>query len=223
MKRKPSAQKIRSVRDEAWLYVTTTSLIHALELKDRYMRGHSERVATYAVWFGQHVGFSGKRLRMLQYCARLHDIGKIGVTENILCKPGALTIEERAEVELHPVYGSEIAADLAIVSQGLPFILHHHERYDGRGYPCGLRGEQIPLEARILGIVDAFDAMTSDRPYRRALTIQEAVEEFKKESGKQFDPRLVRKFLEWLSTVPPRKPQPGSLRTVSYAPHRRAA
>ncbi len=186
-------------------YLTAiNALAFAIEARDNYTRGHSERVAMYAVWLGERLGFGRKRLRLMQHCCRLHDVGKIGVPDKILLKPGRLTLEERAQVEFHPVYGAEILGDLKFISKGLPQILHHHERYDGKGYPYGLKKDRIPLDVRVISVADAFDAMTSDRPYRKALTTEEVIAEFKRNSGTQFDPRIAKLLIKLINLSNPR-------------------
>lgn len=186
---------------ESSYIATINAFAYAIEARDPNTRGHSERVATYAAWLGEYINLGSKRLKTMQYGCRLHDVGKIGVPDKILLKPGSLTMEERAQIELHPVYGAEILGDLKFINKGLLLILHHHERYDGKGYPYGLKKGAIPIEARIAAIADAFDAMTSNRLYRPALTIDHVIEEFKKNSGTQFDPELVKAFLKLLSTA----------------------
>ena len=182
---------------------TINSLAYAIEARDTYTRGHSERVATYAVWLGENLGLNRRKLRMMQYCCRLHDVGKIGIHDRILLKPGKLTLEERAHIELHPVYGVEILGDLKFIDKGLPLILNHHERYDGKGYPYGLKKDKIPLDVRIISVADAFDAMTSDRPYRKAMMIADVIHEFKKHSGTQFDPFLVKLLIKLIESSNP--------------------
>ncbi len=183
---------------------TINSLAYAIEARDIYTRGHSERVATYAVWLGEKMGLTRSRIRMIQHSCRLHDVGKIGIPDKILLKPARLTLEERAQIELHPVYGVEILGDLKFIMKGLPLILHHHERYDGKGYPYGLRKNAIPLDVRIVTVADAFDAMTSDRPYRKAMAIEEVIAEFKRCSGSQFDPAIVKVLLKLIDASNPR-------------------
>lgn len=195
--------KERNTLENSYL-ATINSLAYAIEARDNYTRGHSERVATYAVWLGERVGLSRQRIRLMQHCARLHDVGKIGIPDRILLKSGQLTLEERAQIELHPVYGIEILGDLKFINKGLSQILNHHERYDGKGYPYGLKKDQIPFEVRILTIVDAFDAMTTDRPYRKAMPLHDVIAEFKSCSGGQFDPRLVKIFIELIQSANPR-------------------
>lgn len=175
---------------------TINTLAYAIEARDPYTRGHSERVTAFSIWLAERLRLPKKKIEMLRYCCRLHDVGKIRVSDSILLKPGKLTLEERAQVELHPLYGSEILGDLDFIKDGIPIILHHHERYDGKGYPYGLKKDRIPVEVRIITIADAFDAMTSDRPYRKALPIHEVLEELRTHAGTQFDPQLVKAFLK---------------------------
>jgi HD-GYP domain-containing protein (c-di-GMP phosphodiesterase class II) len=174
---------------------TIGSLAHAIEARDPYTRGHSERVGSYAAWLAKALHFSRKKIELLTFASRLHDIGKVSIPDSILLKPGRLTPEERAQIQLHPVHSIEILRNLKFIRLALPFILHHHERYDGQGYPYGLKGKAIPLEARILAVADAFDAMLSDRPYRQGLKLDVIVREFKQNSGKQFDPEVTKIFL----------------------------
>ncbi len=174
---------------------TINALAYAIEARDPCTRGHSERVSRYAGWIAVSMGLDRKKIELLRVCARLHDVGKIGVSDRILLKPSKLTPQERAEIERHPVYGAQILSDLAFIRKGIPIILSHHERVDGTGYPQRLKKHRLPLEVRIISIADAFDAMTSDRPYRKALPLPEVVKEFKRCSGSQFDPQVVRVFL----------------------------
>jgi HD-GYP domain-containing protein (c-di-GMP phosphodiesterase class II) len=182
---------------------TINSLAYAIEARDTYTRGHSERVTAYAVWLGTRIGMNKKRLSLLRHSCRLHDVGKIGVPDAILQKKGRLNLDERARIEQHPLYGVEILSELTFIKEGLPVILHHHERYDGRGYPYGLKKEKIPLEARIAALTDAFDAMTSARPYRSALPLAKVVEQIRENSGTQFDPYLAKAFLKILGESNP--------------------
>jgi len=177
---------------------TVTALTNAIEAKDPYTRGHTERVMGYAMRIADRLGLSSQEKDHLRFVAALHDIGKIGISREILDKPGTLGNEEWDEVKRHPNKGMDILRPIRFLNPIIPHILHHHERYEGSGYPEGLKGEQIPFYARILAVLDAFDAMTSDRPYRNALSIESAKEELKKESGKQFDPRIVEVFLKIL-------------------------
>lgn len=176
-------------------YSTIRALARAIEVKDPYTHGHSERVTEYALIIAEAMRLDEREKQKLKYAATLHDIGKIGIAGRVLNKPGALTEEEYSHVKTHPLLGDSIIEPVEFLQEPRPIILHHHERYDGKGYPDGLKGEDIPLCARILSVADAFEAMRSDRPYRRALPLAEAVEELKRNGGTQFDPRVVRVFL----------------------------
>lgn len=171
------------------------ALARAIEAKDPYTHGHSERVAAMAVALGRALGLGDDELEVLEYGAWLHDVGKIGVPERVLCKPEALSPEEWALVRAHPELGVRILEPVRELARVLPVVRYHHEHYDGTGYPAGLKGESIPPLARIVHLVDALDAMTSDRAYRRALAWREALEELQRHSGRQFDARMVEKAL----------------------------
>lgn len=176
-------------------YLTTVkTMVKAIEAKDPYMKGHSEHVAELALAVAKELRMHERELRKLEYVALLHDAGKIGVPEGILNKAGTLSMEEYEEVKKHSALGADIVGKIKFLSAKSDVVLHHHERYDGTGYPAGLRGENIPLEARILAVADAYDAMITDRPFRPAKTSQQAVEEMEQSSGTQFDPRLVKIF-----------------------------
>jgi HD-GYP domain-containing protein (c-di-GMP phosphodiesterase class II) len=170
------------------------SLVFAIEAKDEYTRGHSERVCRYSLLMADRMGLNEERKKALQWASILHDSGKIGIPESILNKPWHLNDEEYQVVKNHPVKGHTILEPLEQLASSLPGILHHHERYDGKGYPGGLKGEEIPLDARIIAVADTFDAMTSDRAYRRGKSQAEALEEIKKVAGSQLDPELVKVF-----------------------------
>jgi len=174
---------------------TLRSLIASIEARDSYTKQHSERVTNYALQISHVIGLSAEERESLQIGGYLHDIGKIGVRDTILLKPGNLTEEEMAEIRLHPVIGEGIVRPLKFLPSERQLILYHHERFDGKGYPEGLEGERIPLLARILAVADTYDAMTSTRPYRRALSHDEAIRELKANSGTQFDPEVVKAFL----------------------------
>jgi putative nucleotidyltransferase with HDIG domain len=183
---------------------TIHTLALALESRDVYSRGHTERVTKYAIQIGRALEVSNQELEILRYAAQVHDIGKISIPDYILNKPGRLTPDERAVIELHPVKGAEVLEPLEFLKPAIPIVRHHHERYDGTGYPDGLEKERIPLMSRILACADAFDAMTSQRPYRRRrLTIREALEEIKNNSGSQFDPKISHLFIRVIQTQVP--------------------
>ncbi|NLC38655.1 MAG: HD-GYP domain-containing protein, partial [Clostridia bacterium] len=175
---------------------TIKSLTAAVDAKDPYTAGHSQRVGCYAKEIAKEFKFSPEKLETLEYMAVLHDIGKLGIPEGILNKPGRLTAEEYWMMQQHSVIGYEIVGQIRRLKKDAVFIRHHHEWWDGSGYPDHLQGEEIPLESRILAVADAFDAMTMDRPYRRARTFEEALAEVKAGAGTQFDPKVVEKFLQ---------------------------
>ncbi len=175
---------------------TVSSLVATIDAKSQWTKGHSLRVADYAVEFGRKLGLGRAATERLRLAAILHDIGKIGTFEKILDKPGALTPEEMEIVRQHPSLGAAILSPLKTLNDIIPVIRHHHERFDGAGYPGGLSGEDIPHEARLLTLVDSYDAMRSDRPYRRGLTPAEAIVQIQKGAGSQFDPTLASLFLE---------------------------
>ncbi|MDD5748396.1 MAG: GAF domain-containing protein [Actinomycetota bacterium] len=177
-------------------FSTVKALAKAIEVKDPYTHGHSERVTEYALAIAKRLGVSEWERRNLKYAAALHDIGKIGIARTILNKPGSLSEEEFAHVKTHPQLGDSIIEPVGFLEEPRNIILHHHERYDGKGYPDGLKGEEIPLGARILAVADSFEAMMSDRPYRKALSIEDAVKEIENNAGGQFDPLVVRAFIE---------------------------
>lgn len=168
-------------------YETVRSLCNALEAKDEYTRGHSDRVARYAVGIGSELGLSEERLKHLRIAAELHDIGKIAISERIIGKKGKLTDEEFQIIKKHPKLGVSILEPIGLLKPVLPMILHHHERCNGEGYPDQLKETEIPLEARILNLADAFDAMTTQRPYNAPRTIQEALDQCNSEAGISFD------------------------------------
>ncbi|MBC7238537.1 MAG: diguanylate cyclase, partial [Chloroflexi bacterium] len=178
---------------------TVRVLKAALAERDFVAEGHTERVKKLACMLGEAVGLSRSDLDTLRLLADMHDVGKLGVPERILFKPSRLTEEEREEVKRHPEAGYRIALSLPELVPLAELIRQHHERWDGQGYPRGLRGEEIHILSRILAIADAYDAMTSDRPYRRALSPKEALEELRRCAGTQFDPQLVEVFVRLLS------------------------
>lgn len=175
------------------------SLTEEVDSKDRHDSGHSERVAEYAQQIAEAVDIDIEWVNGMRIAGLLHDIGKTGVPESILNKPGSLSDEERRVINQHPVISAGILRRAPQLDQILPAVLFHHERWDGKGYPDGLKGEQIPITARIMAIADSFDAMTSDRPYRKAMSVEEALNEILAGAGGQFDPELVSKFIEHFS------------------------
>jgi diguanylate cyclase (GGDEF)-like protein/putative nucleotidyltransferase with HDIG domain len=177
------------------------ALAAAVDAKDHYAYKHSQKVREYAVALAKSMELAPADIARLSTCALLHDIGKIGISDEILNKAGKLTMEEWEVIRSHPQLGADIVSNVPELASCLAGILYHHEHYDGSGYPAGLKGEAIPLDARVLGIVDAFAAMTSARPYRAALSCEEAVEELKRGAGKQFDPNLVKAFLPTAQTL----------------------
>ncbi len=180
------------------------SLNETVDAKDPYTAGHSRRVQRIAVEVGRELGLARHRLETLRFAGLFHDIGKIGVPDAILLKPSGLTDEEFDVIKKHPEDGARIVGRLQSLQETVPAILHHHERWDGKGYPHGLRGAEIPVEAGIVGLADAFDAMTTDRPYSAARPLAEAVEEIVRNRGTQFAPEVVDAFLRVAERMPER-------------------
>jgi HD-GYP domain-containing protein (c-di-GMP phosphodiesterase class II) len=174
---------------------TLLAISEAIEARDPYTRGHSVRVAQMALGVGVRLGCDDVRLGLLHLGGALHDVGKLVVSETILGKPGPLSEDELEQVRAHPEVGARMVALDRALRPTFPGVLFHHERWDGGGYPTGCAGVQIPLEARILAVVDCYDAMTSDRPYRAALTPEEAATEVDRCAGTQFDPDVAAAFL----------------------------
>ena len=170
---------------------TIRSLIQAVETKDSYTRGHSERVARASVMIGRRIGMREDRVQSLRYAGILHDVGKLGVPTRVLQKAGRLDDDEFAAIQLHPVRGREITHDLDFLGEAVEGIYHHHERLDGRGYPLGLAGDDIPEFARVIAVADAFDSMTTTRSYRGARPLDDAILELDRCRGTQFDPVMV--------------------------------
>jgi putative two-component system response regulator len=171
------------------------ALSQAIQVKDHYTGDHCDRIVEYSGSIAEKFGLSPVEKKVLAYAAALHDIGKIGIPEAILHKPGRLTEEEYAVMKTHPEKGAVIIQGVGFLAPVVPLIYHHQERYDGLGYPDGLVGEEIPLGSRIVAVLDTFDAMTSDRPYRKALPAERAVEELRRFTRQQFDPLVVDAFL----------------------------
>jgi response regulator RpfG family c-di-GMP phosphodiesterase len=193
-------QKTAQLRQAKWRIgqtheETLQALVGAVDVRDNETAGHSERVAAYAVEIATAMGCTKMQLNTIARSALLHDVGKIGIPDSILMKPGPLTVEERLVMETHVRIGYSFLNRIAFLVDEAEIVLAHHERFDGSGYPQGLSGADIPLGARIFVVADTLDAMTSDRPYRQALTFTAAREEIMRESGKQFDPEVVSGFL----------------------------
>ena len=174
---------------------TVRALTSAIDASDPYTRGHSERVTHYSVAIARAMRLSERRIQAIEYAGFLHDMGKIGVGHDILTKPGSLTDDEWRVMREHPAIGARIVSDLDFLKGAREVVLYHHERYDGKGYPEGLAGDRIPLEARIAKVADAFDAMMSNRPYRASLGLAKAVDELVRGKGTEFDPSIVNTFV----------------------------
>jgi HD-GYP domain-containing protein (c-di-GMP phosphodiesterase class II) len=178
------------------------TLLRAVEATHRSVRGHSERTSRLALRLAEAAGLEGRELETARLAGLLHDVGKLGVPESVIRKPGALTSEERAMVNMHPEIGHRLLQGVRGLEHALPAVLWHHERWDGAGYPHRLSGEAIPRVARIMTIADSFDAMRSDRPYRSPLSPKDAIREIRDGAGRQFDPVLARTFLELVEREP---------------------
>ena len=192
-------KKIKGLNEElSGAYIETIkSLAEALEAKDSYTKSHSDIVADYAKKIAEKMGLPFYEIKKITQSALLHDLGKMAIPDSILNKPGALNEKEWEEIRKHPEKSEEILKSLTFITF-LPIIRHHHERFDGTGYPDKLSADMIPLGARILAVADSFEAMTRDRSYRKALSKERAIEELKRCSGSQFDPKVVMAFLEVL-------------------------
>lgn len=179
-----------------WYRSTVNTIRLAIDAKDHYTRGHSDRVSEYAVKIGEALNLSQSDLNLLRESGIFHDIGKIGIDDKILKKPGKLTQEEFEEIKKHPQQGALILSAVSMFKDIIPIILYHHERYDGKGYPQGLKGDQIPILAKILAVADAFDAMTTDRVYHKKLSLEETIEELRKGAKTQFDPIVAHALIK---------------------------
>ncbi len=180
--------------------MTTSALASAIEAKDPYTKGHSQRVMRYSLLIGRRLGLNENSLRTIKLAGLLHDVGKIGIPESIILKKGPLNDQEYKIMKKHPYIGYLIVKDINYLKAGIPFVLYHHEKLDGSGYPYGLKGDKIPLFARIAAVADNFDALTSDRPYRKGLTFSEAILEIKKNIGRYFDKEVVDAFISGLKS-----------------------
>ncbi len=182
-------------------FETINSISEAIEARDTYTRTHGDRLIDYGTLVAKELGLSENEVKNIRYSAAMHDVGKIGVKDSILNKPGKLTEEEYEEIKKHPEIGYNMLKKIKFLSHIANDVLYHQERYDGKGYPKGLSGQNIPIAARIIAVIDTFDAMTTDRPYRKALPASVALEELRKNSGTQFDPRVVEAFLKVASAA----------------------
>lgn len=194
-------QRLQSEIKQTYLE-STRALVAAVEAKDPYTEKHSVTVAHYAMAFAKHLGLATAQVQTIGTASLLHDIGKIGIPDSILVKPTRLTSEEYDLIRRHPVMGVQILEHIRFLRTELPLILHHHEQWDGRGYPAGLVGEAIPLGARILHIADAIDAMLSERSYKPGYSLDRVIGELRRGADRQFDPQLIEAVLEWLALHP---------------------
>ncbi len=189
-------EKARLYKDLDELFISTIRTIaDAIEAKDPYTRGHCERIRTFSLMIARQLGFSEGERKNVELAALLHDVGKIGVPESVLLKKEKLTGKDWEVIRRHPRIGAELLSSIKQLREIVPAVLYHQERYDGNGYPEGLKGEEIPIIARIISVADTFDAMTTDRPYRKALSSEEALQELRKGAGTQFDRGCVEAFL----------------------------
>lgn len=177
---------------------TIKTLAAAIDAKDRYTHGHSQRVMEYVLLAGKSLSLPAEDMETLEYAGILHDIGKIAVDACILNKPGSLTRSEWNQIREHPVIGANLLKEILFLEKASALVLHHHERYDGKGYPSGIKGEEIPLGARLIAVADTFDTMTTDRSYRSALTVEYSISELYAYTGTQFCPMAVEAFVSGL-------------------------
>ena len=184
--------------EQAYLDMVQT-LRYTVEAKDSYTRGHSDRVSEYSVLIGEKLGLPAEQIKTLKIGGLFHDIGKIGIPDSILLKPDKLSDDEYSQIKNHPSIGAHILGSAEVFKDIIPIVKHHHERYDGNGYPSKLKGEEIPYLARIAAVADTFDAMTSRRSYRGPIDVEHVKEEIKRCEGTQFDPQIAEVFIEILN------------------------
>ena len=208
-----SAQMMKRLLDQS--IHTVTALAQAVELRDRYTGGHTHRVTSYALMLAKELKLPADEQHQLRVGTPLHDIGKIGIDDAILRKPGRLTREEFEEMKSHTLKGAAIVESIPELNSLLPIIRSHHEHWDGSGYPDRLAGDQIARLARIVAVADAFDAMTSDRPYRRAMPFDQVFEEYRNKAGSHFDPDCVTALLDLRPNLEALFAQEGSMRELS--------
>jgi putative nucleotidyltransferase with HDIG domain len=201
----------QALRQNQELFLETIqTLATAIDAKDPYTRGHSERVSSYAMATARHLGLMQEEVFRVRISAILHDVGKLGIRDTILNKPGGLTEDEFDAMRRHVEIGAQIMSPIKMLKDVIPGIRNHHETWDGTGYPDGLRGDEIPLVARIIGVADTFDAMTTTRPYQKAMTLEYVLAKMKSMSGSRFDPRVVDSFLTAVAAGDITPPEPSS-------------
>jgi ribonuclease P protein subunit RPR2 len=200
--RSAELERVLASLQETYL-ATMKSLATVIEAKDQTTRGHLDRTQAYGLALARRIDPELAAQESLGYGFFLHDIGKVGIPEHILCKEGPLSVDEWTVMRNHPIIGAQIVAPIAFLRDAVDLIRHHHERFDGTGYPDGLAREEIPLPARVFAVVDSFDAMTSDRPYRGAIGVDRALSEIRAGSGTQFDPEIVSVFVDMIERDPP--------------------
>ncbi len=200
---KQSLEKYYNLRD-AYAEMAM-ALSNAIDARDSYTRGHSERVAEYAAMLAQEMKMSEDKVDLIKYVGLLHDVGKVGIRDAIMKKPGTFTYEEYQEMKKHSTMGADMLEGMKFLGQGRDWVRHHHERWDGKGFPDGLKAEEIPLEARILACADSFDAMTTDRPYKKKMSFEDAKQEIIRCSGTQFDPQVVPFMIKVIDKLASRK------------------
>jgi HD-GYP domain-containing protein (c-di-GMP phosphodiesterase class II) len=187
----------KAANENHLLFINSVRMLAAaIDAKDPYTRGHSERVARYSIAIGKNLSLPEKEMRNLRISALLHDVGKIGIDDRILRKPGALSDDEFEVMKGHPAKGAAIMSGVAQLIDIVPGMKYHHEKWGGGGYPDGIEGEEIPMQARIVAIADTFDAMTTNRPYQKAMEINYVVEKIKSFAGTRFDPKVVESFVQ---------------------------
>jgi putative nucleotidyltransferase with HDIG domain len=195
-------QSAKLVRDMKYMSLDVVrAFANTIDARDSYTANHSDRVSRFSVAIAQEIGLSAHEVEIIEYAGLLHDLGKIGIKEDILNKPGALTVSEKEAMDQHVVMSAKIIEPIEFLKDAVPIILHHHEWYNGRGYPSGLAGEQVPLGARILAVADAFEAMTSNRVYSQEISQNEAVKRLLAGSGAQFDPVMVQAMINVVSKI----------------------
>lgn len=175
-------------------FYTVKAIANSIEARDPYTKGHSERVARFSKAIAEEFNWNKNEIELIDWGGMLHDVGKIGIHDSILSKLGKLTDNEYNEIKLHPLIGAQIVKDISFLDPVISYVFEHHERFDGKGYPRGVAGENISIKGRLLAVADTFDAMTSDRPYRKGLKPEDALKEILRNRGTQFDPEVVRAF-----------------------------